>query len=46
MHKDILKTKGKEAQEELVTEERTEIMKDFMTQALKKYQENNKGILP
>jgi len=46
MHKDIIKTKGKDAQEDMITEERTTILQKLMHQALENYQKHNNGNLP
>lgn len=44
--KDLIKKEGKDKQEMKLTESRTLILRDQMVEALKNYQEFNKGALP
>jgi len=42
----VIKDKGKDAQEDMITSERTNILRNFIQEALKNYQSHNKGNLP
>lgn len=46
LHKDMIKTESKEAQERVVTEERTQILSDFIKEALSTFKQSTKGTLP
>ena len=46
LHKELIKTKSKEVQEETLTIERTQILIKYMQEAIDNYAKNNKGTLP